>query len=189
MFHAFNEKLSDYRKAELSDDNVNLHFLYCNAHFLLGLSNVAEIMLKKEVKSYEDQIGYRIGRDALSKFTRFSSGESGPARYIRLACDVLGPRGDAKNGCRIDWEGYCSKVGKKSNVTSFRANRFNNLFEGAAALCYHRNEIVDFLGNYRQSLNLKVDSVFHDAKSDDLNAFVRALGIIYYSYRTILEHA
>ena len=102
---------------------------------MLGLSNVAESVLKREVKAYEDEVGYSIGRDALSKLRKFSSGESGPARYVRLACDILGPRGDEKNGCRMDWEGYCSKIDKKSSVTSFRMNRFNNFFEGAAALC------------------------------------------------------
>ena len=177
---AFNEKLSNYRKSELGDETVDIHYLYCNAHFLLGLSNVAESVLKREVKTYEDEVGYSIGRDALSKFRKFSSGESGPARYVRLACDILGPRGDEKNGCRMDWEGYCSKIDKKSSVTSFRMNRFNNFFEGAAALCYHRNDIIDFLTNFKQSLNLKVDSIFHDAQSDELNAFVRALGILYY---------
>ena len=101
----------------------------------------------------------------MSKFRKFSSGESGPARYVRLACDILGTREDEKNGCRMDWEGYCSKIDKKSSVTSFRMNRFNNFFEGAAALCYHRNDIIDFLTNFKQSLNLKVDSIFHDAQS------------------------
>ena len=131
------------------DETVDMHYLYCNEHFLLGLSNVAESVLKREVKAYEDEVGYSIGRDALSKFRKFSSGESGPARYVRLACDILGMGEDEKNGCRMDWEGYGSKIDKKSSVTSFRMNRFNNFFEGAAALCYHRNDIIDFLTNFK----------------------------------------
>ena len=34
---SFNEKLSNYRKSELGDETVDIHYLYCNAHFLLGL--------------------------------------------------------------------------------------------------------------------------------------------------------
>ena len=43
---------------------------------------------------------------------------------------------------------------KKSQVTSFRMNRFNNFFQGAAALYYHMSVIQEFLGNYKEKLNL-----------------------------------
>ena len=179
---SFNEKLSSYRSNIIDNDSsADVHFLYCNAHFLLGLSNMAEQVLKKFVNSLEEQLGSRIGRDAHSKFSRFnSSGESGAARYVRTGCDVLGPRGDEKNGCRVEWEAFCNSVGERSNVTSFRMNRFNNFFEGAGALHFHKEHVIDFLGNYKDARNLKLEGVYCDATSDHLQACVRALGIIFH---------
>lgn len=43
---------------------------------------------------------------------------------------------------------------KKSEITSFRMNRFNNFFQGAAALLYHKEEITNFLSQYKNPLNL-----------------------------------
>ena len=50
-------------------------------------------------------------------------------RFIRMACECLGPRGDDKNGCRKDWLGYLLGVMRECTLTSFRENRFNNLFQ------------------------------------------------------------
>jgi aubergine-like protein len=87
-----------------------------------------------------------LGRDALPKFKYWKSGsESAACRFVRTACDVLGPRGDAKNGCRQYWDAFCQeKLNTRSKVTSFRMNRFNNFFQGAAALFYHRSDIELF---------------------------------------------
>merc|ERR1712002_1355794 len=43
---SFNTKLNEYRESLLQEDSVDLQFLYCNAHFLLGLSNICESVLK-----------------------------------------------------------------------------------------------------------------------------------------------
>ncbi|XP_022110164.1 LOW QUALITY PROTEIN: uncharacterized protein LOC110989821 [Acanthaster planci] len=121
---AFNNRLESYRASLLGDKSVGLHFLYCNAHFLLGLSNNCEGVLKELQKDLVNEKGQGIGRDAEVKFGRFSSsGESAAARYIRTACDVLGPRGDQKNGCRTKWVAFCSEtLGVNSEVSSFRMN-------------------------------------------------------------------
>ena len=176
-----NDKLNEYRQSTLGENTPDLHFLFCNAHFLLGLSNGAEGVLKKQTKILEEQLGHPIGRDNSDRFKSFkSAGESGPARFVRTACDVLGPRGDEKNGCKSDWDAYCAKSDVKSNVTSFRMNRFNNFFQGAAGLFFHRNHIIDFFDNFKDNRNLKLESVFLDALSPELQALVRALGLIYY---------
>lgn len=100
----FNQKLSEYRNRVLEKSNVNdIHYLYCNAHFLLGLSNMTDQVLKSEIKLFEGRLGVNIRRDAFDKFRRFkNAGESGPARFVRTSCDCLGPRGDEKSGCKID---------------------------------------------------------------------------------------
>ena len=53
-----------------------------------------------------------------------------------MACDCLGPRGNDKNGCQDSWQAYCLMADRPSAVTSFRENRFNNLFQAAASLHY-----------------------------------------------------
>ena len=173
---AYNRLFSQYRRDILGTE-TDLHYLFCNAHFLLGLSNASESALR----NIESGLG-PLGRDNNAQFGRFQgSAESACARYVRTACDVLGPRGDEKSGCRMEWESICSEqFQKKSHVTSFRMNRFNNFFQGAAALYYHRHEIQDFLGNYKDKLNLKLQSVLFDCISKDLQNLARALGIIYF---------
>ena len=97
-------------------DYSSVNFLHCNAHFLLGLSTVCEKVLKKE----ETDLGKNIGRDMLPVFNRFkSSSECSAARYIRTACDILGPRGDEKNGCRDSWAAYCHMKEIKSRITMY----------------------------------------------------------------------
>ena len=179
---SFNIKLNEYRESLLKEDSVDLQFLYCNAHFLLGLSNICEKVLGGIEKTLVEKNGHGLGRDAFSKFARFnSSGESVGARYIRTACDVLGPRGDQKNGCKQQWDAFCQENLKmKSNVTSFRMNRFNNFFQGAAGLFSHRDHIKQFFTQYKDDLNLKLQSVLHDNESDEVNAIIRALGIIFF---------
>jgi aubergine-like protein len=59
-------------------------------------------------------------------------------------------------------------------------NRFNNFFLGAATLLFHAEEIELFFSNYRDNLNLKLESVLADCKCSSLKSLTRALGILYY---------
>ena len=179
---SFNMKLADYRDSLLAEDSIDLEFLFCNAHFLLGLSNNCESVLKEFEKEIIDERGHGLGRDNCGKFSRFHGGESASARFIRTACDVLGPRGDQKNGCKQQWDAFCSEHVKiKSKVTSFRMNRFNNFFLGAAGLFFHREHITTFLQDFRGDLNLKLESVLLDAESSEIISIIQALGLIYFS--------
>jgi hypothetical protein len=176
VMKSFDKEMNKARQRIL-ETQEDLNFLHCNAHFLLGLSNSCEKVLKRLEKDGDE----KLGRDNNPAFKRFAnSGEGSASRYIRTACDVLGPRGDEKSGCRDAWEAFCVLNGNSSSVTSFRNNRFNNYFEGAAALHHHRNDIINFLQNYKQSKNLKLQSVLADAQSIPINSFLIALGIIYH---------
>ena len=62
-------------------------------------------------------------------------------RVIRMAAECFGPRGDEKNGCREECLAFCSMKGVKSKFTSFRSNRFNNLFVNASAIIFHKDHI------------------------------------------------
>ena len=102
------------------------------------------------------------------------------SRYVRLGSDCLGPRGDDKSGCRDYWETYCVMVESESRVTSYRANRFNNLFQAAAALHFHRADIKNFLEKYLAKQNRKIQSICADNKCDQVDCHVTALGLLYF---------
>lgn len=75
----------------------SIEFLGCNAHFLLGLSSKTNTAFKEIQAERQEE---RIGRDSHPQFKKYATSEAAAVRYIRMACEVLGPRGDEKNGCR-----------------------------------------------------------------------------------------
>ena len=97
-----------------------------------------------------------------------------------MACSALGPRGDDKNGCRDSWQAYCLMVEKPSTITSFREKRFNNCFEGAASLYYHRQDIDDCLQNHMAKRNRMIEVVLADCRSEVTDCHIIALGLIYF---------
>ncbi|KAL8559167.1 hypothetical protein ACOMHN_048414 [Nucella lapillus] len=121
----------------------------------------------------------RIGRDQYPQYSRFSTPEAAAVRYIRMACEVLGPRGDQKSGCRDAWIAYCSMTGRQSVISSFKANRFNNLFQAAAALHFHRPDIIRFFVEFIPERNSKLTSVLFDAESEKVSVYVLSLALVY----------
>ena len=107
---SFNVKLSEYKKEHLGLE-VDTHFLFCNAHFLLGLSTAAEETLNQLEKDLEKDLGHRLGRDDIPKFQRFKHASgSATCRFVRTGSDVLGPRGDQKSGCRTKWLSFVEET-------------------------------------------------------------------------------
>lgn len=176
VMKAFDKQLNTKRK-EILGTQENLEFLHCNAHFLLGMSSGADSVLK-EVESAKKE---RLGRDKLPVFQRFRAAtECATSHYVRTACDTIGPRGDEKSGCRDQWEAYLHMQDKVSFVSSYKSNRFNNYFESAAALHYHRTDIIRFFTKFKENKNLKQQSVLADAESDEIDDMIAALGIVFY---------
>ena len=98
---------------------TQVHFLHCNAHFLLAMGSGCD----KALLSIEKEADEPLRRDKNERLTQFSKeSETATTRLIRLACDFLGPRGDEKSGCHQDWLSFCSS---KSFIPSFRFNCFN----------------------------------------------------------------
>ncbi|KAL8594767.1 hypothetical protein ACOMHN_047485 [Nucella lapillus] len=118
----FSTKLSDFLQSILGQE-VTLHFLKCNAHFLLGLSRSCETSLKTLEEEMTEQLGRKLGRDTHQKFQRFRGNERATAQVVRLASSLLGPRGDEKNGCRAEWLAFLKN---KSLLTSYRSGRCKN---------------------------------------------------------------
>ena len=168
-----NDRLNLLRQDLLQTDK-DLNFLYCNAHVLLGLAGSV-------VKTFKGIGGGVIGRELSAKFAGSSRGEQPVSRYIREACACLGPRGDERFGCREPWQAYCTEISKrKSEITSFKANRFNNLFQASAALHYHRDDIASFLDTYGLDLNWKQEGILLDSQSDAIDNHLVALGLLFF---------
>ena len=70
-------------------------------------------------------------------------------------------------------------TGQQSTITSFKSNRFNNLFEAAAALHFHRQDILDCLRSLPR-LNKKLESIMEDNQSHGIDCQVVALGLVYF---------
>ena len=175
VMKSFDKAFSEKRK-DLLETEEDMEFLHCNAHFLLGLSSEGD----KVLKEWEKAMAEPLGRDASGKFSSFaSSSETSTSRLIRTGCDILGPRGDEKNGCRDSWEAFCSLQDVSSHIASFKGNRFNNYFQAATALHFHRDQVTDFLQNFMSSLNRKQDSVLLDVKCETLDCAMVALGVVY----------
>ncbi|KAL8572448.1 hypothetical protein ACOMHN_005594 [Nucella lapillus] len=174
----FSTKLSDFFQSTLGQE-VTLHFLKCNAHFLLGLSRSCETSLKTLEEEMTEQLGRKLGRDTHQKFQRFRGNERATARVIRLASSLLGPRGDEKNGCRAEWLAFLKN---KSLLTSYRSNRFNCFFLSAAAVVHHQHDMKNFLhGGLLGHSNLKIESLAEDLKDDHLLALVCAVALLYFA--------
>ena len=71
-------------------------FLYCNAHFLIGLAGEREKTVRCQESYLEETSGLKLGRASQSAFKHWSSEETAASRLIRTASDVFGPRGDEK---------------------------------------------------------------------------------------------
>lgn len=157
---------------------VQVEFLHCNAHFLLGISTGAEKALLRVAK--ENGLDGRLGRENIPAFQHFNARacESAVCRFVRMTCDTLGPRPDEKNGCHADWMAYCASQQKSSQLTSFRANRFNNLFQAAAGIIHHRKDILEFF-DLRVATNLKQKSVLADAECSSLTTMLLGLALMF----------
>ena len=66
-------------------------------------------------------------------------------------------------------------INEKSRFSSYRSNRFYNVFDNASALVYHKDHILDFLGNKVSHDNLKLQSITADLNDADILSTVSAL--------------
>lgn len=117
--------------------------------------------------------------DAKGKFKLLCSTETATSRPIHTASDCLGPRGDEKSGCQAEWQAICDTRNIKTHMMSYQGNRFNSLFEDAAAVVHLEADITSFLssGSLWHS-NLKPQSVEAETKDDWLLALLCAVAIL-----------
>ena len=64
---------------------MSSHFLFCNAHFLLGVATTTEEAAKEIEREHR-----KLGRDNFKKFSSFQGvTESSAQRLVRTATEVL----------------------------------------------------------------------------------------------------
>ena len=89
----FDVDFLEFMKTQLGQE-IAVHFLHCNAHFLLRLSRACEVSLQQvERKLVQESV--KLGRDKSTEFDFFNkfktSAESATSRLIRTASDLTGP--------------------------------------------------------------------------------------------------
>ena len=126
---------------------------------------------------YVRDSGERLGRDKDPQFSNFQKEKSATVRLIRMACEILGPRGDQKNGCREQWKTFC----EGSKIPSFKGNRFNCFFEAADVIIFHFQRLKLFFtsGILHENPNRKVQSVSLDIQDKSLMSFVSCLALMF----------
>ena len=78
----------------------------------------------------------------------------------------------------MEWLAYCEEKEVRSRMTSYRSNRFNSFFEGAAVIIHHRRTLLSFFRSRGHS-NLKMQSVEANLADNRLLAFVAAVALLY----------
>ena len=105
--------------------------------------------MKKIESSLKVKVDGLLGRDSNPAFSHFASSQENAATLlIRMTVEILGPQDDEKSGCREEWFVFCEKKEVKCRFTSFRGNRFNNLFDNSSALIFQKHHIPDFFGKF-----------------------------------------
>ncbi|GFS12825.1 hypothetical protein ElyMa_003121000 [Elysia marginata] len=101
--------------------------------------------------------------------------ESWVSRLTRTAAEVMDPRGDDKSGCRSECLEFLDGFQDvKSRFCSFRANRFNNVFENASAIVFYQHHIVSFLEDFVSHSNLKSKNDAMDLQDEKIMDMMRA---------------
>ena len=181
---AANRLLGEWRDEILSqcgstEEKSQLHHFHCMAHALLGFHTYGVAEFTKLQSKLENE-RTKFGRDNNGRFFMFVK-QNVAERTTRLTSDIVGPMGDQKNGVQDKWSAYCSAKGIKSNIPTYKDNRFNALFETAAAIVHHHKELVDFLQYVAKSGNKngKVVSVREDLEDVKVMAVMKALAVTF----------
>ena len=183
VMKSFDKKFAQYKYDLLDGEDCSTHFLFCNAHFLLALSAAAEKAISTVEKDMTEG-GEKLGRDANYVYKSFENcSESAAVRSIQMASECLGPRGDEKSGSRQEWLQFCSLQTNVCQFTSYRSNRFNNLFQNATALLHHKSDILLFLTEYVSHSNLKLQSVVADLKDKRVMSGIAALSFFHIYFK------
>ena len=185
----FNEKLYEIRAKALptaipnfidleQEDRrrlLRMNHRFCGMHLIVNLASVAEQSLCTWEKIVSDN--QKLGAAAVSGFFP-SKSESGVQRFVRTSCKALEIHGSEQSGVGLQFNTYLCGKGVKSELVSFRGNRFNIIFRNGGAVFYHRNDIKTFLTHVWGTPNKLLIAVLADVLEISIVAGARALGIV-----------
>lgn len=156
------EQMAEEEREQLT----RMNNFFCGLHFLVGLADAAEEVLKV----WEDTIDSVEGQRKTS----------GTQNLIRTACKAFHHRGSEQSGCSTHFRTYLRHKGiTKIPLAAFVGNRFNILFYDAAGVFFLKSHMIEYLTNsHGSSLNRLLQSVLKDLKSPYFIAGCKALGII-----------
>ena len=178
----FNHLLHDYRMDLLPDvvENWNkmtneeketltrMNNFFCGLHFVVGLADSAEEVLKV----WEAQ--------HLDEHQHISASASRTQTLIRTACKAFHHQGSQKCGTSTLFRTYLRKKGvHKIPLAKFIGNRFNIIFYDAAGVYYLQKDMIQFIVDvHGKNANLLLQAVLSDLKQPFIIAGCRALGLI-----------
>ena len=180
---SFVEQLQEWRKEvlpliierynELPDDEkdkvARMNHVFCGLkHVVHNLGTAADAAVKEWVK-----IAAVI--DKHSGFVTKNSRIYDMLFEISKLCSVA--HGDQRNGKAVAWSDYLSDIKKTNYIVSFLHHRFNIYFVLGGAVCYHRNDLKNFLKNTQDSENFLLTSIAADIENKIYLAGFRSLGI------------
>lgn len=175
-----NRQLQEWVRSELTAAGVEprpVHPMYCMVHVLLGFHREILKAVDEAQKEFEVE-GGKVGRDAGSTFSAWRF-ENIAARLVRTVSSIFGPNGDEKCSVRAKWLADCRTRHVKSLIGDYRDNRFNGLFEGAAQVLHHIDDILSLEKKLPEQTNLKVRSVMMDLKDSRAVTILQAHALFY----------
>ncbi|CAC5415481.1 unnamed protein product [Mytilus coruscus] len=133
----------------------------------------------KVIAKEDSETVANVIKDTLQESASYQNNNSEPAaiRLIRTASEILGPRGDEKNGVRQQWLAFMHDKKKSSKIINYGGNRFNNLFTSAVSIVYHQHDVIDVLSNYFETPNLQFQSVLADISCEGVMSQVAAIAM------------
>ncbi|XP_066288682.1 uncharacterized protein [Branchiostoma lanceolatum] len=178
------------------DSLSKMNHMYCNLHALIGFATYADAGLVELEKVWREKEG-PLGAEGVQDFQdsqgnyTWKHSDSATQRCIRTTSDAFAPGGNQQAGRILAFKDFLHIVRsaedvdvaqKKKNIVklkAFRANRFNIVFEAAAATYFHKDHIQKmFAEGFVKADNKLLKAVLADSSCQPLLAGCRALGIV-----------
>ena len=180
----FNQLLEEYRSEILplvtenwvemneieKDQLTSMNNFFCGLHFIVGLADATEAVLKQWENSSED----------FQQQSQQYGGSSGTQTLIRSACKAFHHRGSEQCGTSLLFRTYLKKEEiSKIPLAQFIGNRFNVIFYDAAGVFYLRGHMQKFIETvHGKEANRLLKAVLRDLKNPLYIAACRALGLL-----------
>ena len=140
------------------EEKCKMNNFYCGLHLLVNFAEIAD----KETKETE-------------------ADKNEAVNFVRMACKCFARGGDEKNGIYKDFNTYLQRNENpnkwKNLLTPFKGNRFNILFQNAAALFFLHEDMKNFFSLHSPTNNLH-RNLLDSLNNDKLLSIVKAFALL-----------